>query len=424
MLWQELSIQVPPEYVEPVSYLFGRYGLGLSVETIGDGLVLLRTYLPNTSRRRMARIEVGVNLVRSIEPMGELQVKEIEEADWESAWKAHFTLLNVGRRLVIKPSWIEYEPRPDDVVIELDPGMAFGTGYHPTTRMCLEALENLVRPGMRVLDLGTGSGILTIAAAKLGASPIVALDTDPIAVKVARRNLRACGLTTEAQLARGSLPHRLAPDGRFDLAMANITLRVIQEAAPYLWRSLRPGGALLASGIIEDQRADLEERLESTGFSRVESVRHRGLGCLAARQAGMTTRFFVPPTWIDGERARLEGELARQVSRVLRLAPGDEVTLLDNSGREFGVLLTRFERDTVEGVVQTVSDSGNEPAVEVTLYQALLKGERFEWVLQKGTELGVKAFIPVMCQRSIPRGQEDRHHLRYQRWRKHRYRGG
>ena len=270
MMWQELSIQVPPEYVEPVSYLFGRYGLGLSVEATGDDL-LLRTYLPNTAKRRRARIEVGVNLVRSIEPMGELQVKDIEEADWESAWKAHFTLLNVGRRLVIKPSWIEYEARPDDLVIELDPGMAFGTGYHPTTRMCLEALEDLVRPEMRVLDLGTGSGILTIAAAKLGASSIVALDVDPIAIKVARKNLRHCGLTTQGQLAKGGLPHRLAHDERFDLAMANITLRVIQDAAPYLWRSLRPGGTLLASGIIEGQRADLEESLESAGFSRLET---------------------------------------------------------------------------------------------------------------------------------------------------------
>ena len=271
MLWQEISIQVPPEYVEPVSYLFERYGLGLSVEPTGDNLVLLRTYLPNTSKRRMARIEVGVNLVKSIEPMGELQVKEIEEADWESAWKAHFSLLNVGRRLVIKPSWIEYEPRPDDVVIELDPGMAFGTGYHPSTRMCLEALEDLIRPGMRVLDLGTGSGILTIAAAKLGASSIVALDVDPIAIKVARKNLRDCGLTTEAQLAKGGLPHRLAHDSWFDLVMANITLRVIQDAAPYIWRSLRPGGTLLTSGIIEDQRADLEESLENAGFSHLET---------------------------------------------------------------------------------------------------------------------------------------------------------
>ena len=132
----------------------------------------------------------------------------------------------------------------------------------------------------------------------------------------------------------------------------------------------------------------------------------------------MTTRFFVPPTWIDGERARLEGKLARQVSRVLRMAPGDEVTLLDNSGREFAVLLTQFDRDRVEGVVQAVSDTSTEPAVELTLYQALLKGERFEWVLQKGTELGVKAFVPVMCQRSIPTGQGGGHRLRDQRWRR------
>ena len=215
MVWQELSIKVPWEYVEPISYLFSRYGRGLSMEAAEDELVLLRTYLPNTSRRRLARIEVGVNLVRILQPMGELAIKELEEADWESAWKAHFSLLKVGSRLVIKPSWIAYEARQDDVVIELDPGMAFGTGYHPTTKMCLEALEWLVQPGIDVLDLGTGSGILTIAAARLDAASVVALDIDPTAVKVARKNFRATGIMSVVRLIRGTLPHPLAQEGHF-----------------------------------------------------------------------------------------------------------------------------------------------------------------------------------------------------------------
>ena len=138
------------------------------VERVEDDLVLVRTYLTNTSKQRMARIGVGVNLVRAIQPMGELEVKRLDDADWESAWKSHFTLLKIGNKLVIKPSWIDYRAEQDEVVIELDPGMAFGTGYHPTTRMCLEALEELVQPGMDVLDLGTGSGILAIAAARTG----------------------------------------------------------------------------------------------------------------------------------------------------------------------------------------------------------------------------------------------------------------
>ena len=286
MVWQELSIKVPWEYVEPISYLFSRYGRGLSMEAAEDELVLLRTYLPNTSRRRLARIEVGVNLVRILQPMGELAIKELEEADWESAWKAHFSLLKVGSRLVIKPSWIAYEARQDDVVIELDPGMAFGTGYHPTTKMCLEALEWLVQPGIDVLDLGTGSGILTIAAARLDAASVVALDIDPTAVKVARKNFRATGIMSVVRLIRGTLPHPLAQEGHFDLAMANISARVIKEKASYIHQALRPGGTLIASGIIQKQQQELEETLIDVGFSHLKTYNMEDwVGLLFSRPA-------------------------------------------------------------------------------------------------------------------------------------------
>ena len=266
-MWLELSIEVPKEYVEPVSYLFGRYGRGFSVEDEGNDLALLRTYLPSTSIQRRARIEVGIKLVSILQPMGELVVTELKEADWETAWKAHFTLLKVGRHLVIKPSWIDYEALPGEAVIELDPGMAFGTGYHPTTRLCLEALEDLVQPGADVLDMGTGSGILALGAAHLGASSVLALDIDPTAVKVARKNLKASGIGNTVVLARGGLPHRLAPDEHFDLATANISAKTIQEKAPYLLRTLKLSGTLIASGILETQQDQLVEGMTSAGFA-------------------------------------------------------------------------------------------------------------------------------------------------------------
>jgi len=266
-VWHELSIEVPKEYVEPVSYLFNRYGRGLSVEDEGKDLALIRTYLPSTSKQRRARIEVGIKLVSILQPMGELVVTELKESDWETAWKAHFTLLKVGRHLVIKPSWIDYEPQPGEAIIELDPGMAFGTGYHPTTRMCLEALEDLVQPGANVLDMGTGSGILALGAAHLGASSVLALDIDPTAVKVARKNLKASGVGKTVVLARGGLPHRLAPEKHFDLATANISAKTIREKAPYLFRTLKPGGTLIASGVLETQHDELVESMTSVGFA-------------------------------------------------------------------------------------------------------------------------------------------------------------
>ena len=275
MAWHEISIAVPNEFVEPISYLFSRYGQGVSMERDGTDRVLLRTYLPHASRQRLARIEVGVRLVNILEPLGELEIKPLpEETDWQNAWKVHFSLLKLGQRLVVKPSWIDYQAAPQEVVIELDPGMAFGTGYHPTTYMCLEALEERLRPGMQVLDLGTGSGILTIAAIKLGAAQVVALDTDPQAIRAARQNFRRIGVQRQVTLAQGTVPHALAKGGRFDLAVANISTRVVRERAPFVLSALKPGGVLICSGIIKEQREEVSDALLEAGFSLLEVV-HR-----------------------------------------------------------------------------------------------------------------------------------------------------
>jgi ribosomal protein L11 methyltransferase len=276
LAWQELSIRVPYEYVEPVSYLFGRYGRGLSMEREPEqsrkqgapDLVLMRTYLPANSRQRLARIEVGLKLIAILEPMEDLAITPIpEEQDWESQWRSHFDLLRVGRQLVIKPTWIEYEEQPGDVLIELDPGMAFGTGYHPTTYTCLQALEDLMKPGMAVLDVGTGSGILAITAVKLGASRVVALDIDPQAVRAARQNFRRTRVQKMVALTQGSVPHPLAGKGQFDLAVANISARAVGERAPQILPTLVPGGYLIASGLMQSQRDDVHTILVDLGFT-------------------------------------------------------------------------------------------------------------------------------------------------------------
>ncbi len=271
-MWQEVSISVPFEYVEPISYLFDRYGYGLTMEDDGPELIRLRTYLPGEARQRFSHIEVGVNLARILQPLGELTVTPLDkDEDWQNAWKSHFTLLKIGERLVVKPSWIEYEPGEGELLIELDPGLAFGTGYHPTTYTCLEAMEQLVQPGMNVLDLGCGSGILTIAAVKLGAGRVTALDLDPQAVQASRQNFRRTRIQKQVNLDQGSLPHRLAPSGAFDLVLANISARGIRERAPDILPALRPGGTLVASGIIEEQHAETVETLVQAGFTGVET---------------------------------------------------------------------------------------------------------------------------------------------------------
>ena len=275
MSWHELSITVPFEYVEPVSYLFERYGYGLSVETRPGEHAVLRSYLPSLSRQRLAHIEVGVKLAASVAELGELQITPLgADEDWRDSWKKHFTLLRVGKNLVIKPSWIEYEEQPGDVVIALDPGLAFGTGYHPTTYSCLEALEELIKPGHTVLDVGVGSGILTIAAVKLGASHVTAVDIDSHAVRAARKNFRRTGIVDRVTAESGSIPGPATRGRTYDVAVANISARGIRLVSPAIPDLLAPDGMFVASGIIVEQHDEAVSAVSDAGLV-VHEMRQR-----------------------------------------------------------------------------------------------------------------------------------------------------
>ncbi|NTU84940.1 MAG: 50S ribosomal protein L11 methyltransferase, partial [Chloroflexales bacterium] len=280
MAWLELSVQVDNEAVESVSEILAQYGYsgGVVVEPAwtpgGEGPefsydparpAVLRTYLPldDKAEDMRQRIEQALWHLGQMRPVGALQVRTLEEEDWANAWKQHYTVLRIGERTVIVPSWLEHEARPGDVILNLDPGMAFGTGLHPTTQLCLRLLERYVRPGQRVLDIGTGSGILAIAAAKLGASPVVALDNDPVAVQVAAENVARNGMAATVRVAEGSLGagnamgHWLTgdfgddetrerppapPAPQFDLIAANLIARVLVILAADLAAALEPEG--------------------------------------------------------------------------------------------------------------------------------------------------------------------------------------
>src|SRR5579885_1428589 len=194
MRWLELTVTAHREAVEALSELLSTHAPGgVAIEEpialLDDGQdyrirpdepVQVRAYLPVDGSQEDARqrLEEALWHLGQIGPnfIGQLTTRFVAEEDWANAWKEYFHVLHVGRRVVIKPSWRDYTPQPGEVVLELDPGMAFGTGLHPTTHMCLELLEQHVQPGMRVLDVGTGSGILALAAAKLGAASVLALD--------------------------------------------------------------------------------------------------------------------------------------------------------------------------------------------------------------------------------------------------------
>jgi ribosomal protein L11 methyltransferase len=278
--------------VEAVSEILSRVaGSGVSVEqpfaTEQEGLAaipipgapaVVRAYLPARDRRA-AEVAVAATRERlghltafGLRPIGDLQVSTVHEEDWAEAWKEHFPVLRIGHRIVIKPTWREHEAGPDDVVVALDPGMAFGTGLHPTTRLCLAGLERWGDRGMvegaSVLDVGSGSGVLAVTAGLLGAGRVRAIDTDPIAVDSTRENARRNGISLEATL--GSLP---TDGGPFDLVLANLVAGLLVELAMPIARSIRPGdgapgssGRLLASGIFIDREPEVRRALASAGL--------------------------------------------------------------------------------------------------------------------------------------------------------------
>lgn len=178
----------------------------------------------------------------------------LKETSWRDEWKKHFGLQRVGESLVIRPSWVRYTMKQGDVVIDIDPGMAFGTGQHPTTAMCLRVLEELVSPGSSVLDLGCGSGILAIAAARLGASRVLAIDNDPQAVAASNANIAANDATAVIEVSEGTLS---AASERFDVVVANISGLALERLAPVIAESLNEGGRLVASGFLQDAIATL-----------------------------------------------------------------------------------------------------------------------------------------------------------------------
>jgi ribosomal protein L11 methyltransferase len=237
----------------------------------GDSPSLVKGYLrPADDVERLRRnLEIALQTAPLQRPAVWHETRELADEDWRDAWKKYFGLQRIGRRLVIVPSWVEHSPKPDDIVLRIDPGMAFGTGQHPTTAMCLAALEDAVSDGASVLDLGCGSGILAIAAAKLGASRIVAIDIDLQAIKATRANAADNGVEIDAR--EGTLE---SVSEQFDIVVANISGLTLERLAPLLTRALAPGGRLIASGFLEDAVDGLLAAFESAGFLVLPSPAH------------------------------------------------------------------------------------------------------------------------------------------------------
>ena len=251
--------------------------------------VTVRAYLPEDARLESSLLALAERIAAlrhagAALGAGTISHSFVADEDWAETWKAYIHTEKMGGRIVVRPTWEEYTPSADEIVIELDPGAAFGTGAHATTAMCLRWLEHLVSPGMRVYDVGCGSGILAVAAAKLGAGEVIAMDYDPVAVSVAEENIRQNNVhnvvACESDLL--SACEGAAPA---ELITANIIADVIVRLFAQLDRHLAPGGTLLASGIINDRIAGVEHAAAQHGFTVLDMTCEKEWAAMIIRRA-------------------------------------------------------------------------------------------------------------------------------------------
>lgn len=209
------------------------------------------------------------------------EISTEDDSAWKDEWKKYFKPARITERLTVKPTWENYTPSADELVIEIDPGMAFGTGTHETTSLCLALLEKYLQPGERVLDIGCGSGILSIGAALLGASAVLAVDIDPQAVFVSRENVALNGCEDAVRVQQGDLTKGL--DFEADLIAANLMADLVIMLSPHAGQHLRRGGLYISSGILAEKCAEVEAAIRAAGFA-IEEIRQDGMWCaIAAR---------------------------------------------------------------------------------------------------------------------------------------------
>lgn len=290
--WIEVSVEANAESVEAVSELLARYGYneGVAIEEPyqqdedGDNLeidptrpVIVRTWLvlDATLNEQRSAIEQGLWHLSRIGGVGQAAYTERAEEDWANAWKEHFPILRIGKRFVVRPSWREYDPKPDDLLIHLDPGMAFGTGLHPSTEMCMLLMEGVDLTGVSVLDVGAGSGILSIGAIRAGAASAVAVEIDSVAVRSLNENVALNEMQSQIEVVDGDIKTALSSERTFPVVFANLIARILADNAEAIAQHTATPGIVVASGIIEEREKMVLDAFSALGFNVTDRRRAR-----------------------------------------------------------------------------------------------------------------------------------------------------
>tara|TARA_Y100000814_G_scaffold244824_1_gene189846 strand:+ start:1234 stop:2142 length:909 start_codon:yes stop_codon:yes gene_type:complete len=276
--WIELTIQTKDELIEPLTELLRKYSLPFAVALYDKGerfteifevsdIVRVYTYIPVDSKAQNTRemLDVGIKVLSIIHDTLIIEEKVVNKDYWEQIWKTHFSILPILDKLVIKPVWQELSDSDNRTVINLDPGMAFGTGHHPTTRMCLEELSRQDLSAKAVLDIGSGSGILSIAAVKLGAQSSFGIDIDENATDSALNNIQMNGVSENITMKTGVLED-LDTTFKYDVIVANITAQIIVSLVPSMSLYLKPDGIVITSGILLELFPEVENTFKQSGF--------------------------------------------------------------------------------------------------------------------------------------------------------------
>ena len=306
--WLELKVVCDLKVVDEVIDLFSRYGFKRHIVTVvespGEGeddrfavapgkLVSVSSALCSgemtpgeleETRHSLWVVRQNIWMLGRSHAVTPLELIERQEEDWANTWKDKFSLVRVTDRLLTKAPWHQYEPQPGEIVIEVDPGTAFGTGQHATTKQCMQALEDELQPGDLVLDVGTGSGTLAIAAALLGACAVDALDINPEAIRVARETAERNGVGDKVHVALGGPGPEGPFPGTYDVVLANIIAHVLIQLAPELAPALNPGGALILGGIPDDRLDVVREAFLAEGLTFNRQTRMNGWSTFVFRK--------------------------------------------------------------------------------------------------------------------------------------------
>lgn len=304
--WTQIRVTVPLEQLDTLSALMSMISNNLMIEDYSDIETDLRTCYGDLIDEKILRADRTIASVSVYVPSdrsyaddvaflrdrmaaagidGKLELVGINEEDWANNWKQYYKPVKIGERIVICPAWETYRPEGEELVVRMDPGMAFGTGTHETTRLMIRLLETHTRPGCRMLDVGTGTGILAICASRLGAGVCRAYDIDPTAVRVARENIRESGLENITCDRSDLLKQVDLEGGQYDLISANIVADILIRMMPDVGAYLAPEGTLLLSGIVAERCDDVVNAAVANGFAVAETLTENGWCALAVRRA-------------------------------------------------------------------------------------------------------------------------------------------